>query len=873
MAPPGHILGFDLGYPFQTGAILSFTPHAVTAGSGWTGATSWPTSTGVGTGFTTPPTQSNTINGSGYNQRVIAESTHVYYDYAIDDSYYVTFHGGGDYARTGAITWQIYFESDTPQTFTQADYQYDPYRKVWGLPISFRPKAGFSGVARFYAKCIPANGQERMLTGEVWCNRSGTTGYYDRHANAIYVSGVNYNGSDSIGFAGIGTNDASVGTSINPNYRVQRAVQYASGAREGCYIYIKGAVVDDTNGASRPTTTVPCRIMPWPGCDTNQAKWGKTTRATIGAGGGDVNLFINKWEFYSVTIDSDTIVKMSGNSATRGRFNRCNFLSGLSVDLDQWGYKKGIQQTVVTSNSQSWAQNSSGERNEMIDCTGSLYCAAGFQKSVGSTINFAWDAIYFANIAAGQKNFAVIGSRYYGADFAYSRAHEDEQLTVDNVWLDANGWTVCTFTTAGAVSNLVFETHIQFVTGAQTSELWGGQTATSSYPTGPNAQCGALVGPSSVPTGFPLGAFNRIYIKGDYSATIAVGDKFRVYNWAHKDTGQFTPLAATPVGNLAPWFENILYHNSIFVSNDAQWFLNQVGNIAQANIGGTLTSVGTAVTLSQANTAISVGQDFVLTSGAQSGERRQITVVNSTTSFTIASAFSVDQSVGVSARYEDIVSTVGTTMTCNASRVFNPGHVIHIEAGAQNDQYAFIVSGGAGTWTLDRAFGANQSNVLISVGNSIKDVLIENCIFDTLATPDYQGQWQVGAINATMVHSTMTGPTGGTSGQTLLTQSSAGFGLQDWQARNCLFRSMDGVGGGFPASGGYTIDVNHFSQGTARGTNTTTGAPAFAATGSVTSSYYPTAAAVGTCAAVYLPYDRLGNVRSVGSKVGASASG
>ena len=346
MAPPGHILGFDLGYPFQTGAILSFTPHAVIAGSGWTGATSWPTTTGVGTGFTAPPTQSNTINGSGYNQRVIAESTHVYYDYAIDDSYYVTFHGGGDYARTGAITWQIYFESDTPQTFTQADYQYDPYRKVWGLPISFRPKAGFSGVARFYAKCIPANGQERMLTGEVWCNRSGTTGYYDRHANAIYVSGVNYNGSDSIGFAGIGTNDASVGTSTNPNYRVQRALQYASGAREGCYIYIKGAVVDDTNGASRPTTTVPCRIMPWPGAATNQCKWGKTSRTTPGNGGGDVNMTINKYEFFSVLIDSDTVVKFSGNSSTIMGFRNCTFLSGLTVELDIWGYEKGIVQTV-----------------------------------------------------------------------------------------------------------------------------------------------------------------------------------------------------------------------------------------------------------------------------------------------------------------------------------------------------------------------------------------------------------------------------------------------------------------------------------------------------------------------------------------------
>lgn len=868
----GLSLGLGLSARMYAAAAQpSFSPIVVTAGNTWTGATSWPSATGVGTGFTTPPTQSDTVNGTGYNQRVIAESSHVYYDYAIDDSYYITFHGGGDYARTGAIAWQFWLEGDTPTTYTQADYQFDPNRKVFGLALAPRPRAGFSGVARWYAKCIPENGMERLLTGEIWFNRIATTGYYDRHANAIYVSGVDYNGSDSIGFAGVGTNDSTVGTSGNPNYRVQRAAQFAFGAKEGCYIYVKGAVVDDTNGASRPTTTVPCRIMPWPGAATNQCKWGKTSRATVGNGGGDISPIINKYELFALTIDSDTVVKISGNSNTRSVWKNCVFLSGLSVEIDQWGYKKGIQQTVGTSNSQSWVMNSSGEHHEMIDCTGNMFCAAGFYKVIGSNINYAWDAIYFANTTGGQKNFAFIGSNFYGGDYAYSRAHEAEQLTVDAVSLDANGWTVCTFTNSLQISNLTFETHVQFVTGAQTAEIWGGRGITSSYPSGPNANCCALVGGTSAPSGFPAGQLNRLYIKGDYRATIAVGDKFRAYSWAHKDTGQFTPRGAAASDFAIPFFENILYHGCGFVSNDAQWFLNQVGNTVQTSASGTLTSVGTAVTLSSANAGIAVGQDFVLTSGAQSGERRQITVVNSSTSFTIASAFTADQTA-VTARYEDIVSTSGATMTCNASRVYLPGQVIHIEAGAQNDQYAFIVSGGAGTWTLDRAFGANQSSVLISVGNSIKDVLIENCVFDTTALPDYQGQWQVGAINATMVHSTFYGPSGGTSGQTLLAQSSAGFGLQDWQARNCLFRNIEGVAGGFPASGGFTLDRNHFVQGTARGTNTTTGAPAFAATGSVTSSYYPNAAAVGTCAAVYLPYDRLGNVRSAGAKVGVAAA-
>jgi len=798
MAPPGHILGFDLGYPFQTGAILSFTPHAVTAGSGWTGATSWPTSTGVGTGFTTPPTQSDTINGSGYNQRVIAESTHVYYDYAIDDSYYVTFHGGGDYARTGAITWQIYFESDTPQTFTQADYQYDPYRKVWGLPISFRPKAGFSGVARFYAKCIPANGQERMLTGEVWCNRSGTTGYYDRHANAIYVSGVDYNGSNGVGFAGIGTNDTTVGTAANPNYRIQRAVQFASGAREGCYIYIKGAVVDDTNGTSRPTTTVPCRIMPWPGAAKTQCKWGKTSRTTPGdGGGGGINMNINKYQVFSIIVDSDTIVRFTGNSLVNMGFHSCTFLSDLSVGLDQWGYKKGIIQTVGTINSQSWVTSSNGERRYMIDCDGDIYCPTGFHKVVNTHLGFAWDAFYFVTIAAGLKNIAIIGSTFYGPDFAYARFHYEEELTVATVGYTGN-WATITFSGSPTLDNNAFETRVQILTGALAGNLYGAQGANPDNYATPAANEAVIVATNTgtVFNTFPAGSTLYVALTDLGALGLATGDKLRVYNLAHKDAGQW---AGTTQSH--PFIENVLFHGNAFVSNDAQWVLNQVG---------TFTGSGT------------------------------------------------------------VTITGGTTATFSASQTFQTGHFIRINS---NNDYAMISAGGTGTvFTLDRTI-TNVAGATFGIANSLRDVLYENNVYHLTDTGAYKGQWQVGAINCNLFHNTIIGEGTGGSGQTIFRNAvnNAGFGLTDWTARNNLFIDMT-ADSGFPATG-IILDHNHYILGTARGTNTTTGAPAFAATGSVTSSYYPTAAAVGICAAVYLPYDRLGNVRSVGSKVGASASG
>lgn len=798
-------LGFNLGLGlsarmYAAAAQPSFSPIVVTAGNTWTGATSWPSVTGVGTGFTTPPTQSNTVNGTGYNQRVIAESSHVYYDYAIDDSYYITFHGGGDYARTGAITWQFWLEDDTPTTYTQVDYQFDPNRKVFGLALAPRPRAGFSGVARWYAKCIPENGMERLLTGEIWFNRIATTGYYDRHANAIYVSGVDYNGSDSIGFAGVGTNDSTVGTSGNPNYRVQRAVQFAFGAKEGCYIYVKGAVVDDTNGASRPTTTVPCRIMPWPGAATNQCKWGKTSRATVGPSAGEINTNINKYEVFGITIDSDTIVKFQGNANTVMGFRSCVFLSTLSVNLDIWGYPIGLQNTVGTGNSQSWATNSNGERNYLIDCTGDIYCAAGFQKVVGNNMRFAWDVHYFGSIAAGMNNFGFIGNKFSGPDMAYARFHEVEQMTVATVVWDAvNGWTKITFSGTPNIAGNLFENYLQILTGTLGgTPRYGNVETTAGWPGGPTTGTVAIRATATIgsPT-FP--DTNTVYVKGvDLGALgLAAGDLVRVYNHPHKDTGQFTGTTQSHV-----FFENILYHGNIYVSKDAQWFLNQVGTFLGT---GTVTITG------------------------------------------------------------------GTTATFSSSQTFQTGHFIRINS---NQNYAMITAGGTGTvFTLDRAI-TNIAGATFGIANSIKDILVENCVFDTTdTTNDYKGQWQVGAINVNIMHSTFYGH-GTTNGYTVFRNevANAGFGLTDWTNRNNLFIAMAGDGSSFPASGGYIIDRNHFIEGTARGTNTTTGAPAFAATGSVTSSYYPNAAAVGTCAAVYLPYDRLGNVRSAGAKVGAAAA-
>jgi len=867
--------GLLKGVPGGSGPpIVPLNPTVMTASSFWQSTA--PTKfTGADTGLNgaSPPTAPATLYGSGYPHKIVAATTHTHRDVFTQDSDYVMFWGSGDWDLMSGFTLEVTYEGAFA-TFTEADCQWDVAQGIYGVPIAFRPYTGRSGIAKFYAVFKPTNGYARMLTGEIWHNRPGTTAYFDRDANATYVSGVDLNGS---GAAGLDTN---TGTSASPYLTIgkaQVAMTNASG-KEGAYIYIKGNVFQDANATgTRNANVLPLEVRPWPGYTLTQTQVGKSDRTLNSTEAGSINWNCNFITFNGVQIFPDNIVTMfCGAAATSkiGMFN-CVFTGTVNGGLDIYGYPKGICNGIyntaktLAANSQNFMQFSSGQRAWMKNCTGTIFCPNGFQNVVNCDIVFAWDTICHNQIAAGLTDCSYWNYKAYGGtQRAVSRFHYEEQLTVNTVvWDSVNGWSKITFSGSPTIIGNNFETYIQILTGVLGGTApYGTQTVTALWPTG----TGVTTGTCCIRATASLGGFpdtNTAYVKGVDLATLglATGDLIRSYNHNHKDALQI--IAASGGNKLNP-VENYYFQSYVVVADDVQPFLNQTGAYGQTNISGTLTSVGTAVTTSQANAAIVVGQDFVLTSGAQSGQRREITAVNSTTSFTIASAFTVDQSVGVTARFEDIVTTVGTAMTCNASRIYRPTDIIHLAAGTQKDEYAVVLSGSAGTWTLSNAFSVNQTGVRISQGMAIKDFAMENCIVHKTNDGDYLGQWQQGAYNVSLNNCTFPGITAALDASITFRNQSGGYGMYGWAMRQSIVGLLK-ADSGFPMTG-VAITRSHFMYGTNRATSGgTTGAPDFNSTGQVTSGYYPQAAAVQTVDVVRIKYDGKGAIRTVGSKVGA----
>ena len=614
----GLFLGLGLSATVRAAAAAApFSPNVLTASSFWA-PTSKTTGADTGLNGAAAPTESATVYGTGYTGKIIGAHTHVYYECAEDDNYYVMFWGSGDWARMGGFTLEITYEGATG-TYTNADVQYDPVQGIYGIPVSFRPRAGYSGIARFYAKFIPTNGYERLMSGEIWHNRAGTTNYFDRAANAIYVSGADYNGSGAIG-----TNTTTVGTSGNPNPTLQRGLSYATTAsgRDGCFIYLKGQANEDANGPSRPSGTVlPCQIRPWPGYTRDQTLVTKSSRTVGGDSGGGINWTYNQIEFYNVQINPDNIVRMYCAAANTGRLGMrdCVF-AGTLTGGSSFGTSIGLVNSVGSANSQNWAEYSSGQINWMKGCTGTIFSPNGFRKVVNCNINYGWDTVKTDQITAangGNKDASYWNYKAYGADRAWARFHYTEEMTVTWVSYDANGYAQLTVNNATEtpITNL-FETHVYVCTGTLAGNLYGTRvgasydTASNQYPAyGSTGDCAIIA--ATTTAGFPTA--NCVYVKGVNLGALglAIGDKIRVYNHPHKDALQI--IAATG-GYTSPFIENYYFQSYFNIADDVQPFLNQTGTYAGA--GGTVSVSGTALTFSVSQT-IQIGMTISLTASKE----------------------------------------------------------------------------------------------------------------------------------------------------------------------------------------------------------------------------------------------------------------
>lgn len=600
-----------MNYLLMGNGRVTISPNVMTASSFWLPVSK---KTGQDTGLNGAGamTASPVLAGSGYDETCIVGTTFTPLQCITSDAdaltKYVMFWVTGDTALCGARQLVVNFEG-TQQTFNiPADAQWDPVKKRYGVPVAFQPRAGYSGLARFRAKGVLQNGYERVIQGDLWFNYPGTTNYFDRDANAIYVSGIDLNGSGAKG-----TRTASAGTAIDPNDSAQRAMQYAhdaAGNREGCYIYVKGDVIDPVAAFTRPTTTLGCELRPWPGFTSNQVRY-----SGPGRDAGKINHTNNKVVIFGLRVNSDSILGFENNASTEMGFRACVMEGTVDGGDDIYGWPKGLVASVGGVSSQEWIRYTSGADTFMEDCTGTMHAPTGIRRFINCEIKTGWDTFY------GQQNSAgrVSGFNYWWAKFdtpagrqAKARFHTPEQLTVAGVVYDAaNDWTKITWSDAGAapITN-VFETHIVFLTGAKAgTEYFGGQTYTASWPNG--ATTGVRVNMCAI-TGASLGSFpdaNTAYIKGqNLVGQVVVGDLFRVFNIPHKDAAQYNSTSDTQ-----GFIEHGYFQNYALVADDPQPGLYQQNS--PMNPATTVSVTGTTATFSAAVT-LKKGHFISITSGA-----------------------------------------------------------------------------------------------------------------------------------------------------------------------------------------------------------------------------------------------------------------
>jgi len=597
----GFNLGLDLSARRVAGApvLPTLNPNVMVASNFWT-PTSKKNGQDTGLNGAGAMTASAIEAGAGYPEMCVVGTTYTPLQCITSNpdsiSKYIMFWVTGDTALCGARSLVVNFEG-TSQTFNiPADAQWDAVNKRYGVPIAFQPRAGYSGLARFRAKGVLQNGFERVIQGDLWFNYVGTTNYYDRDANAIYVSGVDLNGSGAAG-----SNTTTVGTAGSPNDSVQRAMQYAhdtAGTREGCYIYIKGNVIDPVSPYTRPTTTLGCEIRPWPGYAANQVRYSGPGRSA-----GKINLTNNKVVFESLTVDTDTILGFEMNASHELGWRNCVMMGTVDGGDDIYGWPKGLYNGTGGVTSQEWARQSSGADTFMENCTGTIFAPTGFRRIINCELGAGWDTFYGVQNSAGRAT----GWNYWWAKFstpvgrqAKARFHAPEQLTVNTVDYDAaNQWTKITWQEADLVALPVtntFETHTVFLTGARAGvEYFGGQGITAAFPgAGATINTCAIMG-SSVSAGFPDA--NTLYIKGvDLSAIIVSGNLFRTFNIPHKDAMQTNSTSDTQ-----GFIEHGYFQNYALVADDPQPALFQQ-NSPMTTTGITISVTGATVTFSAAVT-------------------------------------------------------------------------------------------------------------------------------------------------------------------------------------------------------------------------------------------------------------------------------
>lgn len=819
-----------------------------------------PSAAWVGLATSGPYVESSTVYGAGHSERIVLGTNVVHRDCIDDDSFILLFHAMMNPIKAGPTTYDVWLEGTT-DTFTDADIQWFPDYKAFGVAVNIRaPSTNYNGLATLQVKATPTNGMECVETVELWFNARSTGALYrDRHANAYWVD-------PAIG------SDAFPGTEAQPFATLNFALNLMSaGARDGAYCYVRGTINQDT-GTTQVVNAYPVRILPWPGFSTGSVSIGCSIRT---ANSGLFCPAAARTEFYSVQVRQDDIHNILLGSATNRSvyLNRVEWTGSPLGKIDAFGLREGFPHTIGGTTSQDYVRSSSGQVNMMRMCTGTVWLVGGFRKILGCDLTFGWDALYYGRInGIGPNTISIMGLRAYQPELSTQRLHVASYLEVDTITPVGGGWNI-TFIGSPALVALTLDVRWQIVGGPNNGEIHGrygntnGNTTTTSV----------------------LFVNNLVPNAAAQIAKIASGSFIRVFVIPHNDARQFAIIAP----RTDPSMRRMYCQGLVCIAENIQHMLMQVGDFRVVSAAANTT--GATLTFTAGNRHCITGDSARVDTGPQAGEIRTVsagqanTVVPTTTtgSVTLASAFSADQT-GQTITTGLLVNTVGTTLTVGATTYMRTGLVIHINEGTERYEYAMVIAGSGTTWTLSNAFTNNQVNKFASVGHALLDSVFINYLGDKLGilTDDMaqiqNGMWNVTFINETYIGNNGPSFSGFDPAQTAslnyvapgngfsFRSSNAGFGLHEVMYLQCLFEVMTNDAATVFPPDGLTIDQCNFELGTARGTNSQQVDPLFtvAKRGSPTSGYLPDSA-VRQRGTSYVPFDVFGSPTSGTSPIGA----
>ena len=716
------------------------------------------------------PTASGTPHGSGFTKRAIA-----WFDEPEGMWITTTDHHISVGAGIGNRAWideVVFYLEGTEVTVASATinprtgtigYEITPVSRTAGTPLD--------GEASLYAKIIPVNGLERVI-GPLPLSLN-TNGSISRPE--IFVATT---GNDSTGNGTVGNPYATPTRALNAAGTSPAIIKLAPGLYTsfnggGNFANVRQVVIEASGpGVVINPTDAPLRNFRW----SNR-----------------------RIRFKDIEIITDNFAQIYGVNTSDGyfTFDNCHIhYSAGAAGIQSRGYPNGWLNSETFQKQNVFYLDVN--RFSLIDCVVEDFNVTGISLMRNCDITTSQDCW----VQFRQQNIAIFNVRSHQYGNQENRLHTGVDATVASVAYNA-GTNRTTITLSG-------------------SPTLAGQAGTNDYLRVLQSANGVAVGDQLFPENpdgsrdfewlgwiIPPAGLNNtnktVQVVGNLSA-LQAGDIVRAYTIGHGDAFQIFPAPALGYNR-----SNVVVQNYKVSAHSWQPFLFQAGGVSSSiisNSSTTVTTSGTAATFS-GNHGLNVGDWIVINNNSQTANQRRVVAVGSSTTCTLATAFSPNLTSSAWAQ----IRNVGDYLFVNSifHKASQYAEFGQIGQGVENIVYVGCSVPGLNSFGTSAGFAGMQS------GKCFDTVVAFDCI---------------------------------------------------WKNLNA---SASGFTPSFP-SDIYVGDNNHYETGNQRDTvgSGGTGIVTLDSVG-IDGGYYPVAGLTKTIETVLVPWDLNGNIRAIGDPIGPVA--